>query len=286
MTESGSRSLTPDDYESLIERLREAVDAAIPRNATVLVVSRGDDELLHIGARRGLHFPQDEFGGYPGYHPADSAAAIAALEDMRVRGGDYLVLPSTSFWWLDYYKDLRDHLDRNYPAIVSTPDCMIFELATAGVQAPPGDADSSLVSAATSSRRLAEPLTELLRALLPEDARIAVAATGGGGLPFSNCTTVLPDGRGPAALLKQLRGSGAQFLVVPAPAREHLHDGTEPADALPGWRLVTSQRDLGDVYERDPGDAPQDQTAIERLGRRIRNFFLPALHAWRDRSRR
>ena len=66
---SDSTPLLPDEYEGLIERVRETANAMIPRNATVLVVSRGDEELLRIGPRRALHFPQDEFGRYAGYHP-------------------------------------------------------------------------------------------------------------------------------------------------------------------------------------------------------------------------
>ena len=156
-SETGSASkstpLLPDEYEGLIERVRETANAMIPRNATVLVVSRGDEELLRIGPRRALHFPQDEFGRYAGYHPPDSDAAIGVLESMRARGGEYLLLPSTAFWWLEYYEGLRDHLERNYPPIVSADDCIVYELAATGVQTAAGDADTRTVSAATSSRQ-------------------------------------------------------------------------------------------------------------------------------------
>ena len=41
----------------------DAADRALPPDATVLVVSHGDDELLELGAaRRGWHFPQQEDG--------------------------------------------------------------------------------------------------------------------------------------------------------------------------------------------------------------------------------
>ena len=53
----------------------------------MLVVSNGDDELLELGAeRRGWHFPQMEDGTYAGYHPADSAEAIAHCEALRGAG--------------------------------------------------------------------------------------------------------------------------------------------------------------------------------------------------------
>ena len=178
--------------------MRETANAMIPRNATVLVVSRGDEELLRIGPRRALHFPQDEFGRYAGYHPQDSDAAIAVLENMRARGGEYLLLPSTAFWWLDYYEGFRDHLERNYPPIVSADDCVVFELGATGVQTTAADADTKRVSAATSSRQVAGPLDELLRALLPADASIAVVARDTSELPTSGTAMPFPLTEPPA----------------------------------------------------------------------------------------
>jgi hypothetical protein len=288
---SGSTPLLPDEYDSLIERLRETANAMIPRNATVLVVSRGDEELLRLGPRRALHFPQDEFGRYAGYHPEDSDAAVAVLEDMRARGAEYLLLPSTAFWWLDYYKGFHDHLERNYPSIVSADDCMVFELAASGIQTADADADTSTVSVATSSRQLAGPLDELLRALLPEDARIAVV-TAGAELPsFGTCHAVPPPDRagGLGALLEQVGRSQAEFLVIPATAYHRVHTERELSDALGPWRLVTRQRHLAEIYEREPVEAtaqpgrgphPHGDSAPHAppparpgLWRRIRDFF-------------
>jgi hypothetical protein len=285
---SGSTPLVPEEYDNLIERLRETANAVLPRNATVLVVSRGDDELLRIGPRRAMHFPQDEFGSYPGYHPEDSGAAIAALEDMRARGGEYLLLPSTAFWWLDYYEELREHLERHYPPVLEGDDCMIFELAPTDVQTPERDADTSEVSAATSSRRLAGPLDEFLRALLPDDARIAVVGGGDGDLPsFGECTAVPPpDSAGAlSALLDEARAGGAEFLVIPAAAHERVHGDGEPVPAVGDWRLVTRQRYLCEVYERDlaqggsqavggrPSGEGVRRTPDGGFWDRIRNFF-------------
>jgi hypothetical protein len=269
-SETGSASestpLLPDEYEGLIERVRETANAMIPRNATVLVVSRGDEELLRIGPRRALHFPQDEFGRYAGYHPPDSDAAIGILESMRARGGEYLLLPSTSFWWLDYYEGLRDHLERNYPPIVSADDCIVFELAATGVQSAAADADTSTVSVATSSRQLAGPLDELLRALLPADARIAMVTPDATQLPsFGESRAVSPPigGNGLLTVLEEARAGGAEFLVIPAGAYDRVHGGGESVAAMGDWRLVTHQRHLGEVYERTGGTEDPVPAAAE-----------------------
>ena len=118
-----------DRYLDLVERLRRQVGAVVPRDATVLVVSRGDEELLRLDARRAWHFPRSEDGGYAGHHPADSDEAIARLEEQRAAGAEYIVFPASAAWWLDHYKGFRGHLDGNYKRKLSDPEtCFVFDL--------------------------------------------------------------------------------------------------------------------------------------------------------------
>ncbi len=106
-------------YEREAEHLREAVKAAVPAGAAVLVISRGDEALLQLNGRQAMHFPQAEDGGWAGHHPADSHEAIGHLEELRDGGARYLVVPPTYTWWLNHYDGLREHLDSRYRAIVS-----------------------------------------------------------------------------------------------------------------------------------------------------------------------
>ncbi len=114
-------------YRRLVERVRAAVGETVPTGASVLVVSRGDRGLVDLEGREGHHFPQDSGGGYLGHHPADSADAITRLEALRAGGAEYLVLPSTSSWWLDHYASFAEHLRRNYP-VDDLDVCVIFRL--------------------------------------------------------------------------------------------------------------------------------------------------------------
>jgi GT2 family glycosyltransferase len=116
-------------YRGLTERVRRAVAEAVPAGSAVLIVSRGDDELLRVDGRRAWHFPRAENGAYAGHHPADSSEAIARLEDQRAAGASYIAFPATGMWWLDHYEGLRRHLDANYSRSFSEPEtCVIFDL--------------------------------------------------------------------------------------------------------------------------------------------------------------
>jgi hypothetical protein len=121
-----------DRYCQLTERLRRAVVDAVPADATVLVVSRGDDALLRIEGRRAWHFPGGDDGEYAGHHPADSREAIARLETQRAAGAEYIVFPGTATWWLEHYEGLRRHLDASYGRSFSDPEvCVIYNLKRA-----------------------------------------------------------------------------------------------------------------------------------------------------------
>jgi GT2 family glycosyltransferase len=116
-------------YLELVERVRRQVEDAIHPNATVLVVSRGDEELLRLNERRTLHFPRSEDGSYAGHHPADSREAISLLEEERTAGAEYIIFPATAAWWLEHYEGLRRHLDGHYERRLSDLEtCVVFDL--------------------------------------------------------------------------------------------------------------------------------------------------------------
>jgi hypothetical protein len=116
-------------YRRLLERIRAAVADTVPKGSAVLVVSRGDRELVKLEDREASHFPQDSDGGYLGHHPRDSEEAIARLEELRGAGADYLVLPSTAYWWLEHYTGFAEHLLDRYP-VTDVGACSIYRLGS------------------------------------------------------------------------------------------------------------------------------------------------------------
>lgn len=124
-------------YRRLVRRIREVVRTALPPEARVAVVSKGDETLLDLYGRDVSHFPQAGDGRYGGYYPKSGLSVVAHLEAVRARGAEYLLLPATALWWLDHYPELRRHLERRYRRVVDDPDtCIIHSL---GERPTPGE---------------------------------------------------------------------------------------------------------------------------------------------------
>ena len=268
------------DYFGLVDKVTSTVTATVPASKTVLMVSKGDENLLRLGSRSGWHFPRLNDGRYAGYYPADSADAIEQLEELRGRGADYLVFPATSLWWLDHYPELNDHLEDNYRAVLKEADiCAIYDLSgdhqaeagepRAAAVAPklrPGD--HAGVDAAGRLDLDPRQLLSFLDVILPAESIVGVVSSGDESFMRLDGREVWhfprdPSGRyaghGPAntdmALdqLEGLRGRGMMFLVVPreTPWLNHYPDFIEQVEQR--YRCVARQRYLCSVY--DLGDA-------------------------------
>jgi GT2 family glycosyltransferase len=116
-------------YDELKTRIHTIVDDCVPAGETVLVVSRGDDELVTFSGRRGWHFPAGEGREWAGSYPADGAAAVAEVEALRREGASFMVVPKTGFWWLEHYEALASYLERSAQVVARDDDtCVIYRL--------------------------------------------------------------------------------------------------------------------------------------------------------------
>jgi glycosyltransferase involved in cell wall biosynthesis len=125
-------------YRDLVRDIRAVVGQVVPPGGDVMVVSKGDSNLLQFDGRTGCHFPETDTGVYAGYHPRDSVAAIAALEAAIGRGREYLLFPGTSLWWLDHYEGFRGHLDARYSRVWADRQCVLYDVRRSQTQAVPG----------------------------------------------------------------------------------------------------------------------------------------------------
>ncbi|MCI0636374.1 MAG: glycosyltransferase family 4 protein, partial [Actinobacteria bacterium] len=123
-------------YRATKAAFRDVVQRATEPGSIVLVVSKGDDDLVDIDGRTAWHFPQGPDEAWAGYHPADSASAIRHLEAVRNRGARYLALPNTAFWWLHHYCDFGRHLWERHRRIHSDEEVVVFDLGDSARRDP------------------------------------------------------------------------------------------------------------------------------------------------------
>jgi glycosyltransferase involved in cell wall biosynthesis len=115
-------------YRELVERVRRVASEAIPPGARVAVVSRGDNDLLSLGAADAEHFPGDENGAWLGWYPANGEQATALLEKAVERRVQYLLLPHTATWWLRKYPELAERLEREWTELVRDDGtCVVYQ---------------------------------------------------------------------------------------------------------------------------------------------------------------
>jgi hypothetical protein len=111
-----------------VRRIREAVRTYLPRDATIAVVSGGDDMLIDLYGREAWHFPRSSEGFAAGSHPSDSIDAIRQLEELREQGATFLLVPEVAYWWFEHYPAFTDHLDRRYPRVLKDENCVVYSL--------------------------------------------------------------------------------------------------------------------------------------------------------------
>jgi glycosyltransferase involved in cell wall biosynthesis len=114
---------------SYVERARQVLFDAVPPGATVAVASHGDPRLVELEGRRGWHVPQVADGAFAGAHPATGRDAVEQLEVLRARGAGYFAIPASSFWWLEYYDELRAYVNEARVVAYADDACLVYALS-------------------------------------------------------------------------------------------------------------------------------------------------------------
>ncbi len=249
------------------------------------VVSRGDEVLLQLGRRKGVHFPQDEDGKWAGFHPSDSESAVEMLEQAREEGAEYFLLPSTSFWWLDYYQGLKTHLETRYQVVEAGDSCWIVQLTPgmdlAAHSVPAPSADTERMTVGLSLHESSPSLREVIDGLLPEGAKVGLLSTGGAGTPAGLLQADLADPEAAIDQLHNLETDGTQFVVVPGMLFDWLADNPEVRQQLNRHRFITKQAHLCEIYEllpateeRPPRESEETGTTRTSFGEVLRRILL------------
>jgi hypothetical protein len=249
------------EYAELVGRLHAAAVAALPPGASVLVLSKGDAALVEIPGLAAAHFPQDASGEYAGHHPRDSEDAIAQLERLRRGGAEFLLVPATAQWWLDYYDGFAEHLANvGDPVADVAGTCLIFALGQRTVEAVAAAAEAAPQTPIAQMR-------DYLENLLSANTRVAVLEAGetlaaalapveAAGLAVERLRDDAGGDHGEGhlngvlAVLARLVDGGAEYLIVPRAADEWLERNADVAAEIEAsCRKIADQRHLCRVFE-------------------------------------
>jgi hypothetical protein len=235
VSSSDNSEATPTEFHEIKRQIKELVNDVLPRDAVVVVVNKGDEELLELGARIAGHFPQAGDGRYSGYHPESSDAAILQLEELRFRGAEYLLFPCTAFWWIDHYVEFKQYLDKHYRLAKNpTNICLIYDLSETGRRpsAPHAHGGGKISQYLENPRDQIdhEQIRKAVDSVLPPDAVVAVVSKGDDarldlcsrvthhfppaqpGRPAGVCPA---DSTSAVQSLKEMCEMGVQYLLLP-----------------------------------------------------------------------
>jgi SAM-dependent methyltransferase len=122
----GSVSMVARWAEQLQDATAEIRELVPVGNAFILVNDDQWGNEAELAGLRVIPFLERE-GRYWG-PPDNDQTAIRELERLRQAGASHIVFAWPSFWWLDYYNGLRNHLQSNFPCLLSNERLVVFGL--------------------------------------------------------------------------------------------------------------------------------------------------------------
>jgi 4-amino-4-deoxy-L-arabinose transferase-like glycosyltransferase len=116
-------------YESSAAQLRDAgleLNKITTRDALIVAADMGNPTIFYYAKRKGWHFLEQN--GIYGGNPKDSQQAIADLERLHRNGATHFVFTTNTFWWLNSYPELTQHLGESARLLETTPEFKIYRL--------------------------------------------------------------------------------------------------------------------------------------------------------------
>lgn len=118
---------SPELWLQSLQLAQEEILKTVPPGSSFILVD--DDQWgseQSFPSRRSYPFLEKN-GQYWG-PPPDDATAMAELERLRQAGAAYIVFAWPSFWWLQHYTGLRQHLHDHFPCVLDNQRLLIFHL--------------------------------------------------------------------------------------------------------------------------------------------------------------
>ena len=98
----------------------------------IVAADMGNPTIFYYAKRKGWHFLEQR--GIYGGNPKNSQQAIADLERLHRRGATHFVFTTNTFWWLNSYPELTQHLGESATLVEETPAFKIYRLTITEVR--------------------------------------------------------------------------------------------------------------------------------------------------------
>jgi glycosyltransferase involved in cell wall biosynthesis len=108
------------------ERALREIAALPATDGPLIFVDDGSWGTGTLAGRPRLPFLERD-GQYWG-QPRDDASAIGELERLRGSGATFIIFVWATFWWLNHYTGLHEHLRGSYPRVIDNERVIAFDL--------------------------------------------------------------------------------------------------------------------------------------------------------------
>jgi glycosyltransferase involved in cell wall biosynthesis len=112
-------------WKNRVKKSIRKIDSKTTKNAIVILVDDAAFGTVEIPGKLTLPFIEKE-GKYWGA-PPDDASAIQELERLRLKGAVYIVFAWPSFWWLSYYLEFKEYIEKKFTCIAEDNDIIVYE---------------------------------------------------------------------------------------------------------------------------------------------------------------
>jgi glycosyltransferase involved in cell wall biosynthesis len=113
-------------WRNLIQQTAEELKALFQPGEKFIFVDEDEWGSNALTGRHNIPFMEHE-GKYWG-PPPDNETAVSELERLRQQGAGFIVFTWSTFWWLDYYSGLHEHLCSKYRCVLKNDHLVVFKL--------------------------------------------------------------------------------------------------------------------------------------------------------------
>lgn len=121
-----AESWREETWAMLSNRFREEVAAALPPGSSFALIDDTTLGMDELAGRRAIPFLERD-GEYYGA-PDEGEEAVTELIRQTEGGVRHVAVAWPSFWWLEEYPELAEHLDADWRRILETDVAIVFEL--------------------------------------------------------------------------------------------------------------------------------------------------------------